>query len=65
MRLVWAASLFFASNAALAQVCWVEPPNAGGQADIVYHGGKDFAESKESLQALCEAFEGKWVQSGK
>jgi hypothetical protein len=48
-----------------ARCLGIRPPNAGGKADVVYYGGKDFSESKESLQSLCTAFEGKWVESGK
>lgn len=40
----------------------VQPPNSGGRADIVYYGGADFKQSRESLQSLCSAFEGKWVE---
>jgi hypothetical protein len=43
----------------------IRPPNSGGKADLIYYGGKDFAESKESLQSLCEGFEGKWIESRK
>lgn len=43
----------------------VQPPMSGGKADIVYYGGAEFKQSRESLQSLCTAFEGKWVEAAR
>lgn len=50
------------TSAVVARCVGIRPPNAGGKADFVYYGGKDFADSKQSLQSLCTGFEGKWVE---
>lgn len=49
----------------VARCTGVQPPMSGGKADIVYYGGPDYKESRESLQSLCTAFEGKWVEPAK
>jgi hypothetical protein len=49
----------------VARCLGMSPPESGGKANVFYYGGPSFEESRESLQQICVALEGKWVEGSK